>query len=58
MKGLDAAIVKEDDGTDETEELTEAGSKRFRSPYRRTQDTKQEAKNQIGDTQRLRAQKI
>ena len=30
-KGLDAATVKEDDGTDETEELTEAGSKRYRS---------------------------
>ena len=29
-KGLDAATVKEDDGTDETEELTEVGSKRYR----------------------------
>ena len=29
--GLDEATVKEDDGTDETEELTEAGSKRYRS---------------------------
>ena len=31
LKGLDAATVKEDDGTDETKELTEAGSKRYRS---------------------------
>ena len=30
-KGLDAATVKEDDGTDETEDYTEAGSKRHRS---------------------------
>ena len=30
-KGLDAATVKEDDGTDDTEELSEAGSKRYRS---------------------------
>ena len=31
LKGLDAATVKENNVTDETEELTEAGSKRYRS---------------------------
>ena len=39
LKGLDAATVKEDDGTDETEELMEAGWRRWLTSCRSTGPT-------------------